>query len=139
MNKDQMREYLKEYLPQYRKTYANKRINLTVSEDEYEVFVKANAGKATGLPRFVKRQALARLQETPNVPPLNEATAKEALRLIRTMANNLNQVAHQVNASRLEAGPGYQPSEKMLADMRDSLAAMQQQVAGLLTPSQDSP
>lgn len=128
-----------EYFKEYRKTYTNKRINLTVSEEEYQVFVKANAGKTTGLPRFVKRQALARLQEAPNVPALNESTAKELQRLLRTMANNLNQVAHQVNASRLEAGPSYQPSEKMLAEMRDSLAAMQQQVARLLTPSQDSP
>lgn len=124
-----------EYHKEYRKTYDRKQVKVLFTPEEYaELKMAANGKPLAGL---VRKLAFARLRDTPNIPPLNENTAKELQRLIRAMSNNLNQVAHHVNASRLEIGSTYQPSEQMLAQMRDSLALLEQQVRALIAPSQE--
>lgn len=94
-----------EYMKQYRKTYAKKRINLTVSQQQYNLIAEA-ARPDESVPAATLRLALERLQEAPKIPELNLATAKEITRLVRNVANNVNQIAYNMNAARQIFGPG---------------------------------
>ncbi len=89
-------EYLREYRQNY-KAHA-KRVNLTFGLSEYRVI--AHAAKAEGIPlaAFLKRLALQSLEGVGAEAPAELAEQLADLeRVIRTIANNVNQMARHSN------------------------------------------
>jgi hypothetical protein len=93
-----MDEKRKAYLKQYKKHYKAKRVNLTLSSDEYRDFL--TQAKNTKITTYVKRLALASLHSQTMIPEHLETELKTLLFAIRNIANNVNQIAHYSNLVR---------------------------------------
>lgn len=133
-------EQAKEYFKQYRKTYTKKRISLTVSPKEFEELQAAAKTQRRSISGHVKQLAFDRLNQVPVVPALNEATAKEVSRLVRTMANNLNQIAHHLNASRQIFGPGgHIPPAETVFELQAKVAILEHDVRQVLGIAPEAP
>lgn len=139
MNEQQRQSYMKTYRKAY--SASKKRINATATLQQYEQLAKA-ARPDESVPAVTLRLALERLREAPKVPEINTDTAKELTRLVRTMSNNLNQVAHHLNSSRQIWGPGGAGGEgtsaASIAAMQEQLACLEQDIYRLLTLSPPS-
>lgn len=114
-----------EYHKQYRKTYQNRRIGVTATPSQYNQILSA-ARPDESVPSATLRLALERLQEAPKIPETNEAAAREFSRLTRNVANNVNQIAYNLNAARQMFGPGAH-----LEDPSQTLARLQAHIAEL--------
>ncbi len=93
-----MDEKRKAYLKQYKKHYKAKRVNLTLSRDEYRDFLAQ--AKNTKITTYVKRLALAGLHSQTMIPEHLETELKTLCFAIRNIANNVNQIAHYSNLVR---------------------------------------
>jgi hypothetical protein len=93
-----MDENRKEYLKQYKKRYQAKRVNLTLSQDEYRAF--SRQAKNTKVTTYVKKLALAGLHSQTLIPENLEAELKTVRFAIRNIANNINQLSHYSNIIR---------------------------------------
>ncbi len=94
-----MDEKRKAYLKQYKKHYQAKRVNLTLSPDEYREFLRE--AKNTKLTTYVKNLALAGLHSQTVIPENLETELKTLRFAIRNIANNVNQIAHYSNLVRM--------------------------------------
>lgn len=129
-----------DYMKEYRKRYAKKRINLTASQAEFNLLAAA-ARPNESVPAATLRLALERLQEVPLIPAINEETAREVSRLVRTVANNVNQIAYNMNAARQIFGPGGHLEEpaQTLARLQAQYADLERDVSRLLCGVEKSP
>jgi predicted DNA-binding ArsR family transcriptional regulator len=128
-----------EYLKVYRTQYTKKRINLTVSLDEFQAFAHLAKEYGRSVPEQVKRMALDRLHQAPSVPAINEETAKELTRLVRTIANNVNQVAYQVNAAKHFMGSSGQiPPIEIITELQARISILEHDISRHLCLSEES-
>lgn len=96
-NYEIMKKTRKEYLENYRKTYKNKRVSITLTEQEYKEFLKQANDENIKISTFVKNIALYSVQQKTFVPASILEELKTLSLLIRGIANNVNQAAHYSN------------------------------------------
>lgn len=89
------KNYHKAYKREYAKTHKN--ITISVSLEQYEQFQKIAKNEDTKVTTLVRNMAVAYMQQKTLVPSeLKGDLAKVGL-LIRNIANNVNQIAHNSN------------------------------------------
>ena len=95
-----MSEEKKEYQRRYREQYKSqvKRVNLTLSKEEYLLFSRAAENKK--VTAFIKELALVTLNGQTSIPENLKEELKTLRFAIRNIANNVNQIAHHSNAVR---------------------------------------
>lgn len=93
-----MSKQRREYHKAYRQHYRGKRVNLTLSPDEYRAFSRASHNQK--LTPFIKQLALSALEQQATIPESLEAELKTLRFAIRNIANNVNQIAHYSNTIR---------------------------------------
>ncbi|CAC9621682.1 hypothetical protein [uncultured Gammaproteobacteria bacterium] len=93
-----MNEKRKEYLKQYQKHYKAKRVNLTLSDKEYQEF--SRMAKNTKIATYIKSLAVAGLESQTLIPENIEKELKTLNFAIRNIANNINQLTHYSNIIR---------------------------------------
>ncbi len=93
-----MNEKRKEYLKQYQKHYKAKRVNLTLSDKEYQEF--SRMAKNTKIAAYIKSLAVAGLESQTLIPKNIEKELKTLNFAIRNIANNINQLTHYSNIIR---------------------------------------
>lgn len=81
----------------YRKSYDNKRVSLTLTPRQYADFEKLATKEEIGVATLIKNMALAFYQSETYVPAEIENQLKDLNLLVRSIANNVNQVAHKAN------------------------------------------
>jgi len=94
------REYQKAYQKEY--NAHKKRVNLVFSEAEYGSLSRQAKASGEGVATYVKRRALEAHHGHMEamIPEELQAQLTELDRVIRTIANNMNQVAHHSNRVR---------------------------------------
>ncbi|MBL7005103.1 MAG: hypothetical protein ISR69_13885 [Gammaproteobacteria bacterium] len=87
----------KAYLKSYRKQYKNEthRVNLTLNNSEFHQFTKAAHGEK--ITPFIKKMALAGLNNQVAIPQHINEELKTLRFAILNIANNVNQIAHHSN------------------------------------------
>lgn len=90
-------EKRKAYLKDYWKSYDKPRVTLTLSKQEHKEFSRVAEQEGIALATAIKNMALAYHQTRTIVPASLEETLREHNRLIRSVSNNVNQIAHRVN------------------------------------------
>ncbi len=97
-----MNEKRKEYQRKYREKYKTqaKRVNLTLSKEEYRDFVRAAKSEKKKTSTYIKELALAGLENQAYVPSELQDELKTLRFAIRNIANNVNQIAHYSNIVR---------------------------------------
>ena len=95
-----MSEKRRAYQKEYKKRYdaKNKRVNLTLADDEYRDFVRH--AKKTKVTSYIKQLAIAGLNSQTVLPDNIEEELKTLRFAIRNIANNINQIAHHSNTMR---------------------------------------
>lgn len=91
-----------EYLRQYKKEHppVGKRVNITLSESEYARLVEVASESGERPTTFLRNVALAALEGRRVLAKEEEAKVDEFVRVVRGIANNLNQMARYSNAMR---------------------------------------
>ncbi len=84
-------------MKEYRKAYANKRVTVMFTPSEYKEFVRVADKEGMGVSTVVRNMALAYQQSNTLHSSDIEEELKELNRLVRNVANNVNQVAHRAN------------------------------------------
>lgn len=89
-----------EYQKRYKQNYKQqaKRVYLTLSNEEHRAFSRAAKGEK--LAGFVKDLALHQLNGEQRIPLELKDELQELNRLVRNIANNLNQMSHSANIFR---------------------------------------
>jgi hypothetical protein len=84
-----------DYQRAYRQSYKDhaKRVNLTFSLPEYRGIVRSAKQAGTPAATYLKRLALAAHEERPQLPAEMSQQLADLDRVIRTIANNVNQMA----------------------------------------------
>ena len=98
------KRYLKTYMTDYRGN--RKFLNLAMPLDEFERLERAAAQEGLKPGRFAVELALRHVDGAVYVPAALQTELKALRYLIRTIANNLNQIAHHTNAVRKAADHG---------------------------------
>lgn len=89
------KQYQKQYKEQYRQTH--KSVNVTLTAEQYQRVLRA-AKKHNSKPTTMLRElAFAQLNNTALYPSALLDLLNEHNRLVRSIANNLNQLAHSAN------------------------------------------
>jgi hypothetical protein len=91
-----------EYLRQYKKEHppVGKRVNITLSESEYARLVEVASESGERPTTFLRNVALAALEGRRVLAKEEEAKVDEFVRVVRGIANNLNQMARYSNTMR---------------------------------------
>ena len=91
-----------EYLRQYKKEHppVGKRVNITLSESEYARLVEVASESGERPTTFLRNVALAALEGRRVLAKEEEAKVDEFVRVVRGIANNLNQMARYSNSMR---------------------------------------
>lgn len=91
-----------EYLKQYRKENKGrtKRVSLTFSNSEYSAFEKAAQTSGEKPAPFIKAMAEQSLHKTIKLPDTIDDDLAAISKLVRSVANNMNQIAHHSNRVR---------------------------------------
>lgn len=102
-----------EYLRQYKKEHppVGKRVNITLSESEYARLVEVASESGERPTTFLRNVALAALEGRRVLAKEEEAKVDEFVRVVRGIANNLNQMArysHTMRGMLDEREVGYQ-------------------------------
>lgn len=92
------REYLKEYRKEYKGR--TKRVSLTFTNSEYLAFEKAASNAGEKPAPFIKTLAMQSLHKSVKLPAHIEDDLATISRLVRSVANNMNQIAHHSNRVR---------------------------------------
>lgn len=84
-----------DYQRDYRQSYKDhaKRVNLTLSLPEYRRVVKLASRSGMPAATYLKRTAFAALESRPELPADIAAQLVDLDRVLRTVANNVNQMA----------------------------------------------
>ncbi len=92
-------ESKRQYMASYRQKYAEdkKRVNLTFSNAEYEALSYFAELEGRAVTTLARDYVLAGMTGTLRTPKALERELSEANRLIRNIANNVNQMAHLSN------------------------------------------
>jgi len=80
----------KDYLKQYRTSYQSRRVNLTLSKDEYRAFTLSARKEQSKL-------ALSALHNQAHIPTDLQEELQTLRFAILNIANNVNQIAHHSN------------------------------------------
>lgn len=102
-----------EYIRQYKREHppVGKRVNITLSEGEYEKLVEIASESGERPTTYLRNVAVAALDGRRVLAKKEEERADEFVRVIRGIANNLNQMARYSNTVRAmldEREVGYQ-------------------------------
>jgi len=89
------KEYHKKYKQEYKKKA--KYVNVAVPLDVYACLEKIAVVEETKVSTLMRKVAIEYLAQTPSLPKESQEDLKEVKRLIRNIANNVNQVAHHSN------------------------------------------
>ena len=89
----------KEYIKKYREDYDKrvKYINVAVPVSMYEELEKLSEIEKVKISPLIRNMALAYMQQKTFVPKKIENELKEFTLLVRSVANNINQIAHHSN------------------------------------------
>lgn len=129
-----------EYMKTYKKTYLKKKrqVNVTLNTEEYaslEQVALSQEIRPSGLAKQLILDGLGgNKRAVLQVPKINQETAQELTRLLRSMANNFNQVAHHMNLSaHLDGYESTINPEVAIGSMYTQLQEMEHKVNVTLT------
>ena len=88
------------YQKAYRKRYGSKRVNLTLSPEEYRTFLAAANKDKQKLTSYIKSLAVSALENQAHIPQSLQAELQTLRFAILNIANNVNQIAHHSNRVR---------------------------------------
>lgn len=105
MKKEKYNAYMKDYMQEYRRNQTDdskaensKRINVTVTPQEYADLQKSAKANNRSLSGEVKSLAFIALYERDNYPLDVSASLSELTRVLRGIGNNINQIARHSNS-----------------------------------------
>ena len=82
---------------EYHKKYDKRQVKLTLTPSEYKDFSALAEKEGIGVSTVIKNMALAYYQSNTLVSSGVEKQLLELNRLVRNVANNVNQIAHKAN------------------------------------------
>lgn len=144
------------YMQTYREAYKERkrRVTITMEVDEFEAFQQSATqteqgspedvppgllmgGAKISVPEHIKQLALAQLNAVaavPPIPPVNQALAEELRLLLRNMANNINQIAHNMHLNRHLYGPeANRNADRVVESLHGQLANLEEELYSMLT------
>ena len=128
------------YMKNYKQSYSKRKrqVNISFDVEEYKQLEVQAKKEDIRVSALVKSLVLEQMNGTPravlSIPKLNESTAKELTRLMRTMANNFNQVAHHMNMSaHLDGYTSTINPEVAIGEMYKQLQQMEKKITAALT------
>ena len=95
---DKRKAYFKDYREKYKSQV--KRVNLTLTRDEYKQFSQAAKTENENVTAFIKALALSSLENRSHMPNDLKQELATLRFAIRNIANNVNQIAHYSNTIR---------------------------------------
>ena len=122
------------YMEKYRKEYKERkrRVTVTMTPDEYELICLEATKAGKSVPETMKEMALRYKSTVPLVPQANQELAHELRLLVRNMANNINQIAHNMNLNRHLYGPeANMHAHRVLKNLEDKLMILEEEVSSV--------
>jgi len=133
---EQRPEYMKTYQTKYAKK--KRQVNISLDLEDYKKLDQEAHSQDIKASALAKQYVLDGLGENKRavlqVPKINQETAQELTRLMRTMANNFNQVAYHMNlSSHLDGYDSTINPEVAIGSMYQQLQDMEQKIKTTLT------
>lgn len=122
------------YMQKYREEYKERkrRVTVTMDTDEYDLLCLEADQIGKSIPETLKEMALRYKSVVPLVPQANQELAHELRLLLRNMANNINQIAHNMNLNRHLYGPeANMHAHSVLKNLEDKLMLLEEEVSSV--------
>ena len=95
-----------------------KRVNLSLSDQEHELFLRHADKKGEKLSAFIKKLAFSQLKKQNKYIPTDEEqqSLNDLVNNLRAIGNNINQVAHVANVHKRSSTINFIKLRKQVAD-----------------------
>lgn len=113
--------YMRVYLKKYRRHYPNKRIQLTLSPQEFADFRKTADIRGESLAGFSKKVLVSSLRKQGSISKKVEDQLRDLKLVFRSLGNNLNQIASRTNKLRFLSFRDYNRAIKTVYEMEGKL------------------